>query len=212
MKAVICLNGNPPDKELLHACCVDGFIIAADGACSYLMQYDLYADLIVGDFDSIPYSVARGVLKRNGEIIKHQPQKDYTDGQLALQEAISRGFDDIILLGAMGGRADHQYENIRLLCRCDLQTRIKILDNMGEIRIIHGLYQMKLPINTTVSILPYSDSVTIKRIEGFAYPALDLTLTKMDAFSHSGLSNLTTEDNVLIEISDGKALLFVNYK
>lgn len=212
MKAVICLNGTPPDKTLIHACSADRFIIAADGACLYLMQYGLCADLIVGDFDSIPYLEARSVLKRGGEIIKHKPQKDYTDGQLALHEAIGRGFDDIILLGALGGRADHQYENIRLLSYNNLKNRIIIMDNESEIRLIGGIFQMELPINTTVSILPYTDRVIIKRIDGFEYPATNLTLTKMDAFSHSGLSNLTTQTNILIEISDGMALLFINYK
>ncbi len=209
MKALICLNGNPPSKDFLTKHIRNAFIIAADGACSYLINYGIKADVIVGDFDSIKMHEAQKALKINGDIVEHCPVKDYTDGQLALQEAVKRGYDDIAVAGAIGGRLDHEYENVRLLNGGG--NSVKIIDENCEVFLLRDEYNATLPLNTTVSILPYSDSVIIKRAEGFRYKAELLKINKLDAFGHSGLSNMTVEENVRIIIEDGTALVVINF-
>ena len=55
------------------------------------------------------------------------PEKDYTDGQMALKEALDMNPGDIVILGALGGRTDHEQENLRLLCAANENCSISIL-------------------------------------------------------------------------------------
>ncbi len=62
-------------------------------------------DLCVGDFDSHE-------MPGSGEVIKLPRQKDDTDTFYAVKEAVKRGFEDFLLIGAIGGRFDHTMGNI----------------------------------------------------------------------------------------------------
>ena len=207
MRCVICLNGDTPEELLLKDCVQNSYVIATDGACEYLEQYGVLADLVVGDFDSYPYERSCNVLKNSGSIVKHKVEKDYTDGQLALSEATDRGFKNIVLLGALGGRLDHALENIRLL-QSDADVTISIKCNDCEIFLLKGYKQIKTDAPCTVSILPYTDEVLIEKTVGFKYPAENLVLTKLQSSSHSGLSNILLSDNGEIYIKRGEALVF----
>ena len=48
----------------------------------------------------------------------HQPEKDETDTELALNRAMASGCGEIAVLGATGGRLDHMLGNIHLLYPC----------------------------------------------------------------------------------------------
>ena len=121
MKALICLNGDRPEKRLVAQCASEcETVICADGALQYLL-----GDLWLGDMDSVsPERLSEA--KARGIIPKTYPmQKDYTDGQLAVKEAIASGADELLLLGALGGRSDHLLENMRLLydaCRMGVRA------------------------------------------------------------------------------------------
>lgn len=209
MKCIICLNGDKPDKTLLKEYAGDSYIIAADGACGYLDQYGVKADLIVGDFDSYSYELTHKMLKSNGEIIKHNVEKDYTDGQLALTEALKRGFKDIVLLGALGGRLDHTLENIRLLYTDDDSVKIIAKCTACEVFILKGYAEIKADAPRTISILPYTDCIEIGKTVGFKYCAEDLILTKLKNDSHSGLSNVLLSQRGEIFVNHGAALVIV---
>lgn len=92
-------------------------------------------NLIVGDFDS--YS---GNLPDDREVIKLNSHKDDTDLLHCIEVALSRGYDDFVILAATGGRFDHTFANISVLMylakRCKRNNRFRQRDysllKMGE--------------------------------------------------------------------------------
>lgn len=209
MKCVICLNGDPPEKALLDQYTKDSFVIVADGACGFFRSYNMFADLIVGDFDSYRFDMAQKVLKPGGTVVKHNIEKDYTDGQLALSEALSRGYKDIVLLGALGGRMDHSLENIRLLYNTDDNIKISAKCNDCEMFIVKRRVTVCSDEPCTVSIIPYTDEMQIEKTSGFKYSADGLTLTRLDSTAHSGLSNVLVSNKGEICVKRGAALVIV---
>ncbi len=87
----------------------DDFYIFCDCGLRHLKKLNVQADLIVGDFDS------HAAPKTSTEIIFLPCEKDDTDTIFAVKEAIRRGFESFLLIGAVGGRMDHTLGNISAL-------------------------------------------------------------------------------------------------
>lgn len=84
------------------------FIIACDRGYEYCMENDIRPDLLIGDFDSYRKQVPDDI-----EVIRLPVMKDDTDTMHAYREIVSRGFDEVYLYCALGGRLDHSYANIQ---------------------------------------------------------------------------------------------------
>ena len=90
-------------------------------------------DLIVGDFDSHPQP------QLPIETIVLPCEKDDTDTVYAVKEALSRGFDEFLFLGVVGGRLDHTLGNVSLLLMLDTKDiPAKIVDDYAEMEIVSG--------------------------------------------------------------------------
>ena len=85
------------------------YIIAADAGYLHLAGLTAVADLVVGDFDSMPHK------PNHPNVIVHPVEKDKTDMILALDEGLRRGYKKFIILGGLGGRLDHTFANIQAL-------------------------------------------------------------------------------------------------
>ncbi|WP_263848847.1 thiamine diphosphokinase [Lacticaseibacillus thailandensis] len=67
---------------------------------------------VVGDFDSLTAAEFTRVKTAMGTVERHQPEKDDTDTQLALQHGLMvMHADEVFLYGATGGRLDHALAN-----------------------------------------------------------------------------------------------------
>lgn len=84
------------------------YVIACDRGYAYAKRCGIVPDLVVGDFDSyeggIPQAVPTAVYPR---------EKDDTDTMIAVRAAVEKGFDDILVCCALGGRFDHAFSNIQ---------------------------------------------------------------------------------------------------
>lgn len=105
-KFVILLGGDITPTPRLIALCQNATVIAADSGVRHASALGLDVSLWLGDFDSTTPALLRK--------FKHLPretfarEKDKTDGEIAINEAISQGATDLILVGAFGGpRTDH---------------------------------------------------------------------------------------------------------
>ena len=91
-------------------------IIAADGGGTALAALKVYPDLLLGDLDSIASEIVSDFRLHGVELQIFPTNKDQTDLQLALEYAYQKGFKNIRVLGALGGRLDHTLGNLGLLC------------------------------------------------------------------------------------------------
>ena len=92
--------------------------IGADKGALTLAKLHIPMKLAIGDFDSIEKKDLACIKQYADEIIQLNPIKDDSDSLCALNEAIKRGYDEIDMLGAFGGRMDHSYYN---LCHINIQ-------------------------------------------------------------------------------------------
>ena len=93
----------------------DALVIAADGGLAEAIRLDRRVDVLVGDLDSArPEDVAR-VTADGGAVERHDPLKDATDLELALDRAEREGAGRIVVAGGDGGRLDHLLGNLTLI-------------------------------------------------------------------------------------------------
>ncbi len=176
-------------------------IIAADGGLAHVQALNLKPDLLVGDLDSVTPEQIRWAEEVGAEVRKYPVEKDETDLELALQEAVETGCSRITITGALGGRLDQMLSNIYLLNLPVLAgLDVRIDDGVQEVILIHGSVDLQGSPGDTVSLLPLSPIVRGISTRGLRYPLIEESLI----FYHSrGISNEMISENASIQIQSG---------
>ena len=205
MRAVIVLGGDLPSADLLRRCAEDAdFTIAADRGLEAFDIASLVPDFMVGDMDS----VKPAVLSRFEPYVEERRlpcEKDDTDGFEAMHAAVSRGADDITILGALGGRLDHALANLMILVRAaELGARAELLDEQVRIERVNGKLTLSGQIGDTVSVLPLGRVEHIT-LSGFYYPLVDGTMTSASSL---GISNVMTTERAEVTVGPGDLFVF----
>ena len=105
-RAVI-LSAVPVSTALCRYVQPGDFVVACDAGYRNAERLDLRPDLIVGDFDSAPQP------KTEHETIVLPHVKDDTDTEYAAKLVSEKGFDEVLLLGGLGGRrVEHTLANL----------------------------------------------------------------------------------------------------
>lgn len=177
------------------------YVICADGGIKHAEKLGIKPDLIIGDFDSA------GKINSQYEIIRLRPEKDDSDTQSCFNEAIKRGYDDITLVCACGGRIDHFLCNISLLENAfNTGIECRIVDSQNVVSIHKGGKQKyKKDINYKyVGIIPIDKEISGVTLQGLKYPLLNVTINRTKIIS---ISNEPIQDEFTIEIKKGRALV-----
>ncbi len=210
-KGLLFLNGTPPSKSELTALkseVGEAEVYCTDGAYAY-MSASFLPDVVVGDFDSFD----KNKVNPSCEIISFSPDKDFTDGHLAVKIMAERGFTDIDIFGAYGGRPDMAESNTQLLA---LAHRLGVSARFcGEMNtyFVCGEFAARVKIGATVSVVPFTDKVHILYTKGLKYALADYTIAKLDGIESPhyimGVSNKSVSETVAIAVSDGAALVYL---
>jgi thiamine pyrophosphokinase len=113
-------------------------VVAADGGFARAVGLGLKPDVLIGDLDSLtPEGVAEAEAS-GARVIRHRTDKDESDAELALLEAIGMGAAKITVLGAFGGpRLDHALANLWLLAHPALaHIDLVLLDAGARARLL----------------------------------------------------------------------------
>lgn len=111
MRAFIYVGGKIfPDNITEHPKGED-LRIAADGGYANAMLLGERIDIAVGDFDSF----SKQKIDEGVELVEFPKDKDLTDSQICIETAISRGANEIIIIGGLSGRLDHTLANLTIL-------------------------------------------------------------------------------------------------
>lgn len=207
-RAVLFCNGEIRDieyhKNLLRK---DDFIIAVDGGGYYCHRMGIRPSVAIGDFDSLDRSVKEYFEKKGVEIVLFPVDKDFIDMILGIEEARKRGFDDILILGALGGkRADMFLGNAMALSRYDENivmeneySRIFFI-NEGAERDIEGV------TGDYVSLIPMSDTLKTGRSDGLKYQLDQLVFHRGETRS---ISNEFLNSSAVIRVLEGNSLVII---
>ena len=202
------------DELGLHMSEAD-LIIAADSGYNNASRLGVRPGLLLGDLDSIDRKkLAPDELEHIEKIIV-PAIKDDTDTQLAVDTAISRGADEIYIIGGLGGRLDHTLSSVFLLeyiadrgagaVMTDGQSRVRVMKTAGQ--------PVSLMIPKTfdgengfkyLSVVPLTDECEGVRISGVFYPLDGVTLERRYSYA---VSNEITSDSAEITLERGTMLV-----
>lgn len=198
MRAVVIGNGNIENYSYIKSKLnYDDFIICADGGLRHAKKLGVKVDVSIGDFDSS---------EKDDSVITYiyPTRKDFTDGELAVNYALQKGYSDIILLGMSGFRLDHTLTDIFLLSK---HEGIKLIDDKNEVMIIKSKLELSGYSGKTLSIIPVCGDLCGIYTEGLEYPLNNETLY----FGESrGNSNVIVSDKCSISVKSGMGIIVIN--
>jgi len=189
-------------------------VIAADGGLVRSGALGLRVDLLVGDLDSLSPSLAEAAAAEGIAILRARVDKDESDAELALLEAVRRGATRVTVLGAFGGpRLDHALANLWLLAHPGLAgVDVALLDAGSRASLVTAPAPdgspvhraLPGPVGATVSLLPLGGDVTGITTSGLRYPLRDEPLRTGPA---RGLSNVRAAADASLTVRAGRLLI-----
>jgi thiamine pyrophosphokinase len=208
MNVAIVLNGQPTALGVVRRVCQESdLVLCADGGISILSQAGVRPHILLGDMDSADQALLKIWETEGGALDRHNPHKDETDGQLAVDLAIARKADRVTLLCALGGRPDHAYGNLMLLRRlADAGIPASIEEDGLCIQAVRGSCVLHGKPGQTLSVLPIGDDLVIASLTGVEYPLL--TRTPMPLGLPLGVSNVLSQERAELRLESGVALVF----
>ncbi len=147
-------------------------ILCADGGLRHAQRLGVMPDCIIGDLDSgidaYPDSVAHRV---------YPAEKDVTDTQLCIDYAIEHGCEEIILLGGLGGRLDHEFSHYALLLYgLEYGVRVRLVNGQNEIWMENRPFTLGPTEKPYISFFPFGGDVEDFSVRGLKYQAENMTL------------------------------------
>ncbi len=184
----------------------DAFVVAVDAGADILRAAGRLPDRIVGDLDSVQPSTLSWAESAEVPVDRHPARKDDTDGMLAL--ALALHHDDIIFLGAGGGRPDHALANLHLLVAAAGKARARGIDVAASTWVVtpERPLDLTLPKGRVVSMFAWGGDALGVTTRGFEYP---LTDAKLDPMRPLGVSNVTAGAKQHVELVKGALLVIV---
>lgn len=181
-------------------------VVSVDGGLKYTEKLGLTPSAVVGDFDTVDPLLLQRYRDIPGILWDvHKPEKDETDTELAINTAMKLGCTHLTLLGATGGRLDHEWSNLHLLKLClDHGVNACLLDSQNKVYLLSEgktFCQSKV-YGTYISFLPLTEQVHGITLKGFKYP-LNKKDIHMGAEAGLCVSNEIVEEKAVITFDDG---------
>ena len=200
MNVLILANGEPPGRELaLRMAAKCDLLIATDGAAHLAAQLGLTPDVICGDFDSIDLAAARKAFPET-EFVP-TPDQSYADLEKALLLAQSRGAVAITIMGAAGGRIDHQFANFALLLRYGRDMALRVVDDGYQVWPVFERLDCEARPGDTVSLIALEPGVVVS-ISGVQWELSEFPLSP----GSRAVSNIAVANHVTVEVHQGNLL------
>ena len=177
-------------------------ILAADAGLWNARAMDVEPQILLGDFDSLGEIPAA----EGAEILQVPAEKDDTDTQLAVREALSRGATELVIVGGLDGRLDHTLSVVALLESLESshipavitngQNRVRLLRNNSTL-----IARSRFTYLSLIAVDPVVKGVTL---EGCKYPLKKATLSRRRQYA---VSNELTGNCALIDVRRGSVLV-----
>ena len=189
-------------------------VVAADGGYARAVAIGFAPDVLVGDLDSLAADRVAEAESSRTAVRRFRPDKDESDTELALLEALALGATRVTVLGAFGGpRLDHALANLWLLAHPKLAgVDLVLLDAGARARLVtapgpDGAPVMRpLPgrLGAIVSLLPFGGDAEGVTTHGLRYPLRDEPLRSGPA---RGLSNVRAAVDAGVALRRGRLLV-----
>jgi thiamine pyrophosphokinase len=198
---VVVVGGEPPRPDAAELVPRGATVIAADGGLEHARALGLEVTLAVGDFDSAsPESVAAAEAEGT-RVVRHPAEKDATDLELALVEALAFAPARILVLAGVGDRLEHLLALLLALGSPRLAgVHVDALVGGAQVHVVRGERTLTGEAGELVSLLPLHGPAEGVWTEGLAYELRGETL---EPGSSRGVSNVLTADTARVSVERG---------
>jgi len=209
LRAVIFANGllaNPAAEAARLR--PDDWIIAADGGTRHALAAGVTPHVLIGDLDSVSPEGRARLESAGAEVRVYPSRKDETDLELALRHAVARAcpagdVDEILVLGALGGRWDQTLANVLLLAEPAFRAcPVRLYDDRQSLFLAPSTFT-GAP-GDTVSLVPLRGDAHGVTTHGLEYPLANGTLR---LGSTLGISNVMTAAEATVTVREGLVLI-----
>jgi thiamine pyrophosphokinase len=186
-------------------------VIAADSGIRHAKALAVEPELWVGDFDSA--TDLHFADHSDVPLLRFAPEKDKTDGEIAVETALGRGASRLILCGAFGGaRADHAFLHLTLALRLSEAGHPVLLTSGSQEAwpLLGGRRTSPIPPfpeGATFSLMAFTDLDGLS-VEGAKWELEDVQVPFGSSLT---LSNVIT-GRLGVRLDRGRALLLVHIK
>lgn len=203
-KAVIIADGTFPEHEIpLRYLKNAPNIICCDGGAEKLIKAGFIPDAIVGDLDSLR--------KETAQIFSDRlfPDSDQSTNDLtkAVMWCKSRGYVDIIILGATGKREDHTIGNISLLTEYSVFMNVIMVTDTGIFIPFNESFKADTFEGQQISVFSNNPETTLSS-SGLKYI---LSKTKIKNWWVATL-NEATGDHIELDFTGGPVIVFFKFR
>lgn len=177
----------------------DTFVICADGGQRHARALGIVPDLVVGDFDS-------GNAPAAGDVLRLKPEKDDSDLQCCVRQAVRRGCDEIVLTCASGGRMDHFLSNLFTLEELAEDGVSGVLyDSRNRVRFHQGARTYRTDSRYRyIGLIPLDDVLRGVTLRGLKYTLDDADVSRSRMIT---TSNEPAAPEFFVSVREGRALL-----
>ena len=199
-KAVIIAGGNDIMQNDISCILKEAdYIVCADSGYDNCKKMNISPDMIIGDMDSvkeIPQSIPQ---------LRVPAEKDLTDTQLCIDVLYDKGYRNITLLCALGGRCDHMFANLMLLGYAfDKGIQLVIKNDTETVFLCKNTCLLNIEDGKTFSVFPVGGTCCGVYEKGSKYPLEDADLP---VFGTLGISNEIIGDSAEIGLKSGKLMV-----
>ncbi len=201
MKTALIVTSHIEHPELIDSVPKCDIVISADGGYLYAEHFGLSPDVYIGDHDSAKLPPS----SMHASNIILPENKDMTDGEAAIDYCVKHGYDDITVVGGMGGRVDHTLGNISMLAKYCGKLKISFIDGQNRILMVSpGTYTIPKSHYDYLSLIAYGEPVTGLEILGCKY---ELSAHTLNNITTLGVSNEIIDSKATITFETGKLLI-----
>ena len=199
MRAFVYVGGEIFPEGITERPAEGDLVIAADSGYRNACELGAKPTVAVGDFDSL----GDVLLPSDVEVLRHPPQKDETDSQLAVAIALERGATEITLIGGLSGRLDHTLSNLAILEDLQAKGIFGILtDGRNRVRFIRNNSALigRSEHFTYLGLIAADEKVKGVDVEGCKYPLRRATLRRREQYA---VSNEITGNCAFVAVKKG---------
>ncbi len=211
MRAIIFINGQFHEpKSTRRLIRPDDYIIAVNGGTYHALSINVMPHTIIGDLDSLGPAEEARVRSGKSDILRFPSRKDETDLELGLRYAIEKGYNEILLLAALGGRLDQSFANVCLLTLPELRgIDVRIVEGTQTAFLICDSAEIVGKPGNIVSILPIGGDASGITNRGLEWPLDNATLA---LGTTQGISNVMLGERAYISVREGMLFCVVDRK
>ncbi len=199
-RTVVVVAGGPTGPDGITVPSAD-LVVAADSGLHHALALGLSVDVLIGDLDSVdPALVARA-----GRVVQHPADKDATDLELALDEALRLAPDRVFVVASAGGRLDHAVAGLLLLANpAYAAVELDAVVDRTLVHVAHGPRSFPATPGEIVTLLAVGGPVHLRRTGGLRWPLEEDVLLPA---SSRGVSNEVVAEVVELDVAAGALLV-----